>query len=350
MQYTTLGKTDIKISRICLGTMTWGFQNTQEEGFAQMDYALDEGVNFWDTSEMYAVPPTKESYGTTETIIGNWFAQTGRRDEVILATKITPELPYIRDNNLINRANILAAVESSLIRLQTDHIDLYQLHWPSNRNTFHFHNVWDYTPKKTDRAQLVDSQLEALETLDELIQTGKIRSWGLSNDTAWGMCTFCQLADQHNLSRPVSLQNEYSLLRRRDDLNISEVCMIEQISHLPWSPLAMGVLSGKYLENTSVSNSRLTLDEASKKRYGYRLTENVEKATSAYISLARAHNLDPCQMAIAFCLSRPFVASPIIGASSLDQLKINLGAIDVTLNEEILSAIDEINKCFPDPF
>ena len=350
MQYTTLGTTDIKISRICLGTMTWGFQNTQEDGFAQMDYALDQGVNFWDTSEMYAVPPTQETYGTTETIIGNWFAKTGKRDEVILATKITPELPYMRDNNVIDRANILAAVETSLKRLQTDHIDLYQLHWPTNRNAFHFNNVWGYVPKKTQKDQLVENQLESLETLSELIKAGKIRSWGLSNDTAWGMCTFCNLADQHNLPKPVSLQNEYSLLRRRDDLNISEVCMIEQISHLPWSPLAMGVLSGKYLEGAAISNSRLTLDEASKKRYGYRLTENVQKATSAYVELARAHNLDPCQMAIAFCLSRPFVASPIVGASSLDQLKINLGAIDVTLNEEILSAIDEINKSYPNPF
>ena len=350
MQYTTLGTTDIKISRICLGTMTWGFQNTQEDGFVQMDYALDQGVNFWDTSEMYAVPPTKDTYGTTETIIGNWFAKTGRRDEVVLASKVTPDMPYMRENNVIDRANILAAVESSLKRLQTDRIDLYQLHWPSNRGTFHFNNAWGYTPKKTNKAELVDNQVEALETLSELLKAGKIRAWGLSNETAWGLCQYCELAEKMGLPKPVSLQHEYSLLRRRDDLNISEVCMIEQIDYLPWSPLAMGVLSGKYLEGSEVYNSRLTLDEKSKDRYGYRLTENVQKATSAYVELARAHNLDPCQMAIAFCMSRPFVASPIIGASSLDQLKINIGAIDVTLNEEILSAIDEINKSYPDPF
>ncbi len=350
MQYTMLGTTDIKISRICLGTMTWGFQNTQEDGFVQMDYALDQGVNFWDTSEMYAVPPTKETYGKTETIIGNWFAKTGQRDKIVLASKITPEMPYMRDNNLIDQANILAAVDTSLQRLQTDWIDLYQLHWPSNRATFHFNKAWGYTPTKNSKAELVDNQVEALETLSQLLKAGKIRAWGLSNETAWGLCQYCELAEKMGLPKPVSLQNEYSLLRRRDDLNISEVCMIEQIDYLPWSPLAMGVLSGKYLEGSEVSNSRLTWDETSKDRYGYRLTENVQKATSAYVELARAHNLDPCQMAIAFCLTRPFVASPIIGASSLDQLKINIGAIDVTLTEEILSAIDEINKSYPDPF
>lgn len=349
MKYTTLGQTYVKISRICLGTMTWGNQNTEAEGHAQMDLALDHGVQFWDTAEMYAVPPTKETYGSTETIIGTWFKKTGRRDEVILASKISPEMPYIRDENRIDRQNILNAVEGSLKRLETDYIDLYQLHWPTNRSLFHFNNVWSYKAKTTDKNALMDNQHEVVTVLNELINAGKIRHWGLSNDSAWGITQYANIARSNNLQGPVSVQNEYSLLRRRDELNISEACMIEGISYLPWSPLAMGVLSGKYL-NGQTPNARITFDEPSQNRYGYRLTEYVEAATKAYITIAKDHQLDPCQMAIAYCFTHPFITSPIIGASTLEQLETNLTAIDVELSDEVINAIEAVHKQYPMPF
>ncbi len=350
MQYTTLGKTDVKISRICLGTMTWGFQNNESEGHQQMDLALDKGVNFWDTAEMYAVPPTAETYGSTETIIGTWLSKNGKRDEIVLASKIAPQMPYIRGGGDLDRANINQAIDDSLTRLQTDYIDLYQLHWPSNRSLFHFNNIWSYEPKNLDRKKLLDNQLEILETLEGHIKAGKIRHWGLSNDSAWGITQYANLAAQNGLTPPASIQNEYSLLRRRDDINIAEACVIEGISYLPWSPLGMGILSGKYLAGGEPEGARLTFNEAAKDRYGYRLTGNVEKATACYMEIARANDLDPCQMAIAFCLSRSFVASPIIGATSLEQLTTNIDAINVTLSDDVLSAIDGVHHTYPMPF
>ncbi len=351
MQYTKLADTNLDISRICLGTMTWGYQNTLKDGHEQMDYALAEGVNFWDTAEMYAVPPTKETYGTTETIIGEWFAKNGRRDDVILASKIAPELPHIRGGNTpIDRPNLQQALDNSLKRLKTDYIDLYQLHWPSNRNGYHFQNHWQYTPRHTDKSAIIANKIEILETLEEFIKAGKIRHWGLSNDTAWGITQYCQLAEQHNLSRPVSLQHEYSLLCRRDDTDVAEACMIEGLSYLPWSPIGMGILSGKYLGNEDPEKARLTFSKEAKERYSYRLTENVQKATERYVELARSENIDPSQLAIAFCLTRPFVTSPIIGATNLDQLKNNIDAINIKLSEETLGTIDTIYRDYPVPF
>lgn len=349
MHYTTLGQTDVKISRICLGTMTWGNQNTEAEGHTQMHYALEQGVNFWDTAEMYAVPPTKETYGATERIIGSWFKANGRRDEVVLASKISPEMPYIRKDNQINRHCIIDAVEGSLQRLNTDYIDLYQLHWPTNRNLFHFNNVWSYRAKVTDWQAVMDNQREVVVALNELITAGKIRHWGLSNDSAWGITQYANIARAENLQGPVSVQNEYSLLRRRDELNIAEACLIEGISYLPWSPLAMGILSGKYLGGKE-PKSRITFDEPSKNRYGYRLTDDVNAATKAYVDLANENNLDPCQMAIAYCLTHQFITSPIIGASTLDQLKTNIAAFDVSLSEDVLKGIEAIHKQYPMPF
>lgn len=351
MEYTTLGQTNIKVSRICLGTMTWGSQNTEAEGHQQMDYALAEGVNFWDTAEMYAVPPSAETYGTTETIIGTWLKNRGKRDEIILASKISPELPYIREGGTeIDRKNIKLAIEDSLKRLQTDYIDLYQLHWPTNRNTYHFNNGWSYKPKSTDKAVILANQLEVLETLNELIKEGKIRHFGLSNDSAWGLTRYCALAEQHNLPKPVSVQNEYSILRRRDDTDVAESCMIEGVSYLPWSPLAMGVATGKYLKGASPTNARLTHNETAKTRYSYRLTETVEKATTGYASIARNIGVEPAQLALAFCLSRSFVTSPIIGATTMEQLKTNIDAINLKLDEETLNAINKIHKAYPVPF
>ena len=350
MQTTKLGQSDLDVSPICLGTMTWGHQNTEQEGHAQMDLALEKGVNFWDTAEMYAVPPTKETYGTTESIIGSWFAKTGRRKEVILATKISPEMPYIRENNKIDKTNIIKAVETSLQRLQTDYIDLYQLHWPTNRGTYHFNNSWAYTPKSTNKSEILAQKSEVLEALSDLIKAGKIRHWGLSNDTSWGITQYCTLAETQGLSKPISLQNEYSLLRRRDDADVGETCLLEGIACIPWSPLAMGILSGKYLNEQMPTGTRFTMSEGAKDRYGYRLTPRVHAATARYVQLANELNIHPCQLAIAFCLSRPFITSPIIGATTLEQLTLNLDAINVKLAQETLDAIDKINQQHPTPF
>lgn len=350
MHYTTLGQTDIKISRICLGTMTWGTQNTEDEGHAQMDYALSEGVNFWDTAEMYATPPSKQTYGSTETIIGTWLKSRGKRDEVVIASKIAPQVPYIRDGAPIDKENLIKAVDDSLARLQTDYIDLYQIHWPSNRNTFHFHNSWNYTPRTTDKEEILANQIEILETVDSIIKAGKIRQFGVSNDTAWGITQYCALAEKLGVKKPVSVQNEYSLVRRRDDYDIAEVCMIEDISYLAWSPIGMGTLSGKYIGGQTAEITRMNINEEAKQRYAYRLTDNANNATVKYVELANSINIDPASLAIAFCLSRPFVTSPIIGASKLDQLKNNIAAVNITLSPETLKAIDAINKQYPDPF
>lgn len=351
MKYTTLNHSDIKISRICLGTMTWGTQNTQDEGHAQMDYALDQGVNFWDTAEMYSVPPTKESYGNTETIIGTWLASRNRRDEVILATKISPELPHIRGGGTpIDRKNLIQALDESMQRLQTDYIDLYQLHWPTNRSTYHFERHWNYKPTTNEKAEIVENKIEILQTLDEFVKQGKVRAIGLSDDTAWGVTKYADLAEQHNLTPMSSLQNEYSLLRRRDDTDVAEACSIEGIGYLAWSPLAMGVLSGKYLNGNQPQGTRFTVNETAKKRYDYRLNETVDEAVSGYVDVAKKHGLDPCQMAIAFTLTRPFITSSIVGATSIEQLENNLKSIDVTLSEEALSDIEAIRHQYPIPF
>jgi len=245
MEYRKLGRTDLDISVIGLGTMTWGFQNTQADGFEQMDYALDQGINFFDTAEMYAIPPSDKTFGTTETIIGNWFASRSNRDRVILASKITgPGLSWIRDGkSYIDKKNILQAVDDSLERLQTDYIDLYQLHWP-NRGSYHFGQLWNYAPKFNAQAE-EENFLEVLHTLHGLIQQGKIRHIGLSNETAWGLSKWLQLAEQNDLPRMASIQNEYSLLCRHFEPDLSEIAIHEDCGLLAWSPLSRGMLSGK---------------------------------------------------------------------------------------------------------
>lgn len=351
MQTTYLAGTDMQVSRLCLGSMMWGSQVNQEGAHAQIDYALDQGINFLDTSEMYAVPPVKETYGATETIIGNWFeSNQGRRGDVILASKITPELPHIRGGAPVDRPNILKALDASLKRLKTDYIDIYQIHWPSNRNTYHFHNYWGYTPRVTDKAAILANKLEILKTMDELIKAGKIRAFGLSNDSAWGISQFCHLAEENKLTKPASVQNEYSLICRRDDTDVAEAVMIEGLSYLAWSPNGMGLLSGKYLNGREPENARLTFSETAKARYQYRLSDNAAKAASLYVELAKSIDLDPTQLAIAYTLARPFVACPIFGASTMDQLKSNIKADAAVLSKETLSQIDAINKQHPLPF
>lgn len=346
MEYKKLGRTGLDISLIGLGTMTWGFQNTQDEGFEQMDYALDHGVNFFDTAEMYAVPPSGETFGTTETIIGNWFASRANRDKVILASKITgPGLPWIRDgHNLINKNNIQLAVESSLKRLKTDYIDLYQLHWP-NRGSYHFGQSWGYAPKFDPQAE-TENFLEVLQTMQTLIETGKIRHIGISNETAWGMMKWLHLAEQNNLPRIASIQNEYSLLCRYFEPDLSEIALHENCGLLAWSPLSRGSLSGKYLNGARPQGSRLSIET----RPDHRDHPQTEAATRKYVELAKKYDLDPCQMALAFVNKQPFVSSTLIGATNMQQLKSNINSIELKLSSEVISEIEKIRRNHPMPY
>lgn len=345
MQYRKLGRTNLDVSLIGLGTMTWGKQNTQADGFEQMDYALERGINFFDTAEMYAIPPSPETYGTTETIIGNWFQERGNRDKVILATKITgPGLAWIRDGDIINRDNVIRAVEDSLTRLKTDYIDLYQMHWP-NRGSYHFGKTWGFAPK-FDAQQEQDNFLEVLKTYQELIQQGKIRHVGLSNETAWGTQKWLQLAEQYDLPRMASIQNEYSLLCRYFEPDLSEIALAEDCGLLAWSPLTRGIISGKYLNGAKPAGARLTIETRAEHRNGPLL----DAAVGRYIALANEHDLDVCQMALAFVNQQPFVTSNLIGATSMEQLKTNIDSIDVSLSDEVLAGIEAIRREYPAVF
>ena len=343
MKYRKLGQTGLDISLIGLGTMTWGVQNTQDEGFEQMDCALEREINFFDTAEMYATPPTADTFGATETIIGNWFASRQNREKVILASKIAgPGLPWIRGgDSVIDKKNIHLAVESSLKRLQTDYIDLYQLHWP-NRGSYHFGQIWDFAPKFDAQAE-ADNFLEVLQTMQDLIQAGKIRHIGLSNETAWGMTKWLQLAEQHNLPRMASIQNEYSLLCRHFEPDLSEIALHEDCGLLAWSPLTRGMLSGKYLDGARPEGTRITIDP----RPEYRINAQTDSAIRKYIELAKLHDLDVCQMALAFVNEQPFVSSTLIGATNMEQLKNNIDSIDVELSDDIKIEIENIRRDYP---
>lgn len=345
MEYRKLGKTGLDISLIGLGTMTWGKQNTQAEGFEQMDYALEQGINFFDTAEMYAIPPTAETYGTTETIIGHWFKARGHRQKVILASKMTgPGLPWIRGGSLITQETIRQAVEGSLSRLQTDYIDLYQLHWP-NRGSYHFGKTWHFAPNFNPKSE-EDNFLEVLNTLQELIKEGKIRHIGLSNETAWGTSKWLQLAEKHDLPRMASIQNEYSLLCRNFEPDLAEIALSEQCGLLAWSPLCRGILSGKYLHGARPEGARLSIETRPEHRVG----EQTDLATQKYIDLAHHHDLDPCQMALAFVNSRPFVSSTLIGATTMEQLRSNIDSISIKLPNEVLKGIAAIRREHPIPY
>jgi len=346
MEYRKLGRTNLKISTIGLGTMTWGFQNSQAEGFEQMDYAMERGINFFDTAEMYAIPPSAKTCGSTETIIGNWFTARNSREKIILATKISgPGLSWVRNgDNTINRKNISAAVEGSLRRLQTDYIDLYQLHWP-NRGSYHFGKTWNYAPK-FDAQKEVDNFLEVLETVQDLVNAGKIRHFGLSNETSWGLTKWLQLADQHNLPRVASIQNEYSLLCRHFEPDLSEICLTEDCGLLAWSPLCRGMISGKYLNGARPEGARLTIET----RPEHRIHPQTDAAIVKYMDLANQHNLDVCQMAIAYVNEKPFTASTLVGATNLTQLKTNIDALSITLSSDIKKVIEAIHREIPAPF
>ena len=347
MKYVKLGRSDLSVSEICLGSMTWGTQNTMEEGHAQIDMALDRGVNFIDTAEMYPVNPVSaETAGRTEEIIGEWLAKTGRRDDVVIATKITGEgSAAVPGGPEISRERILSAVEGSLKRLKTDVIDLYQFHWP-NRGSYHFRKCWGYDPSGQNHARTIEHMNEALETLQDLVEAGKIRHFGLSNETAWGSAQWLRIAEERGLPRVQAVQNEYSLLCRLYDLDMAELGVNEDVTLLAYTPLAAGLLSGKYAGDVTPEGTRRALNA----NLGGRITARVWEAVSAYLGIANDHGLDPVQMAIAFVMSRPFPVVPIIGATSLKQLDTVLGAADLTLPQEVLDDIEAAHKAHPMPF
>ena len=345
MIYRQLGDTDLNVSALCLGTMTFGEQNTEQEAFTQLDMALDAGVNFIDTAEMYAIPPREQTMGSTENIIGRWLSRRGCRDRVIIASKVSGPgrdwLPYIRGgNNHLDARNIRAAVDDSLRRLQTDVIDLYQLHWPERENN-RFGQL-DYVHHETDDEVPL---LETLHALDEVVRAGKVRHVGVSNETPWGLMQYLHLAQIHDLPRMVSIQNPYSLLNRSFEVGLAEISHRERVGLLAYSPLGFGVLSGKYLDGRQPADGRLTLFP-SYTRYS---NPQAQKATHDYVTLARDNGLDPAQMALAFVTGRAFLTSNIIGATTPEQLRSNLGSIELTLSEQLLDDIEQIHRRHPNP-
>ncbi|ADT86160.1 NADP(H)-dependent aldo-keto reductase [Vibrio sp. Vb2880] len=342
MQYTKLPHSSLEISKLCLGTMTFGEQNTQADAFSQLDYALERGINFIDTAEMYPVPPKAETQGKTEAFIGNWLEKSGKREKVVLATKVAGprNVPYIRDNMALDHRHIHQAIDDSLSRLKTDYIDLYQLHWPQRQtNTFGQLN-YPY-PDKQEEVTLI----ETLEALSDLVRMGKVRYIGVSNETPWGLMTYLRLAEKHDLPRMVSIQNPYNLLNRSFEVGLSEISHHEGVKLLAYSPMAFGVLSGKYLNGARPTGARCSLFE----RFQRYFTPQGLKATEAYVNLAREFGLDPAQMALAFVNQRPFVAANIIGATNLQQLKSNIDSLELELSEELLLKIQEIGTRYSNP-
>lgn len=350
MKYNTLGRTDVKVSEICLGTMTWGSQNSEAEAHEQMSFAVAQGVNFFDAAEMYPTTPVSDkTQGRTEEIIGTWLQATGKRNEIVLATKITGKGPkWVRGGRGISPAELRVAVEGSLKRLQTDRIDLYQLHWP-NRGSYHFRQNWTFDPAKQDRSETQDHILEVLKTLAELVGEGKIRHVGLSNESCWGASQYLRIANAHNLPRVVSIQNEYSLMCRLFDLDLAELSHHEDVGLLAYSPLASGLLTGKYLSGAVPPGSRKSIIPDLGGRC-HDTNDSVDAAVAAYTSVADRHQMDPGQMALAFCLAQPFMSSVIIGATTMAQLQSNIKASEVTLSDEAKADIAAVYRRHPLPF
>src|SRR5262245_7319456 len=344
MNYRALGRTGVKVSKLCLGTMTFGEQNSAADGHAQMDYAVDRGINFFDAAEIYPIPPKPETQGRTEAIIGTWLAARKARDKVVIATKVAGrgKMVWVRKNATATRQSsgqIMEAAEASLRRLKTDHIDLYQLHWP-DRPMRIFEGL-DYLHLQGETHPIDD----ILGALGKLVADGKVRFVGLSNETPWGVMSFLKAAERHGLPRAASIQNAYNLFNRSFEIGLSEVAYREEVSLLAYSPLGQGYLSGKYEGGALPSGSRKALFS----RLGRYEKGNGPKAISAYIEVARRHGLDPAQMAIAFAASRPFVTSTIIGATTMDQLKTDIAAADLTLPDAVLADIEQVHLDYPNP-
>jgi aryl-alcohol dehydrogenase-like predicted oxidoreductase len=344
MKYTTLPNTEIKVSKICLGTMTFGQQNTEAEGHEQMDYALEKGVNFFDTAEMYSVPAREETYGSTERILGTWFKKTGRREEIVLASKIggpNPNFTYMRDKNDFSPASIKYALDNSLQRLQTDYLDLYQLHWPERKTNFFGQRGF----KVQEDDAWEDNIHAVLDTLGGFIKEGKIKHIGLSNETPWGIMRFLEESKYNHLPRIKTIQNPYSLLNRLFETGSAEICFRENVGLLAYSPMAFGVLSGKFLTGEKHPNARINLFP----QYSRYNSEQCTEATKLYQEIARKNGLSLTELSLAFIEQQSFVTSTIIGATTMEQLKENIDTIQVSLSDEILKAIDEVQAIIPDP-
>ena len=341
MEYKKLGKSDLAVSKICLGTMTFGEQNSEPEAHQQLDYALAHGVNFIDTAEMYPVPPRQQTQGSTETFIGTWLHKQKSRDEVIIASKVAGPgmMDYLRNGVQLVRSQMQQALEESLQRLQTDYIDLYQIHWPA-RST-NFFGKLGYQYDETDSTPIE----ETLAVLHDFIEAGKIRYIGISNETPWGVMQYLKLSEKNSWPRIISIQNPYSLLNRTFEVGLAEFSQREKVDLLAYSPLGFGVLTGKYLQNDDLSKARLTLFE------GYTRYSNAQSklATEEYVDLAKQNGLSATQMALAYVNSRPFIGSNIIGATSVDQLAENIKSIDVALSPEVIESIEDIHRQNPNP-
>ncbi|MCB2127821.1 MAG: aldo/keto reductase [Rhodobacteraceae bacterium] len=347
MRQITLGDDRLRVSALCLGTMTWGTQTPEADAHAQIDMAAARGVSFMDTAEMYPVNPVRrETVGRTEEIIGNWIAKGGRRQDWVIATKIAGEGGAARDKGeVIDGVTIRKALDASLRRLRTDHVDLYQFHWP-NRGSYMFRQNWRFDPGRQDRAAVLANMADCVATVGALIGDGKIRHWGLSNESAWGMAQWLRLADAAGVPRPVSLQNEYSLMCRLYDTDLAELGHNEKVTLLAFSPMAAGLLTGKYAGDVVPEGSRRAINA----NLGGRITPRVWETVSAYLGVAARHGLDPAQMAVAWVLTRPFPALPIFGATTRAHLENALGAGDLVLDAEVLAELEAVHKAHPMPY
>ncbi|MDE3240790.1 MAG: aldo/keto reductase [Paracoccaceae bacterium] len=347
MKMIPLGRTGLTVSEFCLGTMTWGNQTPEDEAHAQIDRALAAGINFLDAAEMYPTNPVRaETVGRTEEIIGTWLARTGRRNDIVLATKLTgPGQKAVRDGGPVNGKVMIAAAEASLKRLQTEVIDLYQLHWPS-RGSYHFRQCWSFDPSRQDRAAVLADMEDMLEAAQTLVKQGKIRHFALSNESAWGTAQWLRLAEDKGLPRVATVQNEYSLLCRLADTDMAELCHNEDVPMLAFSPLGAGLLTGKYAGDVTPEGSR----RAATPDLGGRISPRVWAAVAAYLGIAARHGLHPVTMALAWTRTRPFPLIPIIGATRLEHLDPALAAADVTLPAEVLAEIEAAHRAHPMPY
>lgn len=344
MLYTKLGNTGLEVSKICLGTMTFGEQNSESQAHEQLDYAIDQGINFIDTAELYSVPGRKETQGSTERYIGSWLKSRSDREKIILATKITGPsmgLSFIRNPLNFSKGQLNIAIDASLYRFQTDYVDIYQLHWPERK----VNNFGKLGYEYDEEEQWEDNFLEIISNLNKLIKLGKIRHWGVSNETPWGVMNFLRKAEQNGLPKPITIQNPYNLLNRSFEVGLAEVSIRENIGLMAYSPMAFGMLSGKYHDGSDVQNSRIKLFPKLPRYSG----ENTFKVAEMYIKIAKKYGLSPAQMSLAFVNTRPFLCSNIIAATTMDQLKENIKSIHVVIPDKALKEIEAVHKSNSNP-